>query len=87
MESAPVMVMTCDVTAFVKMSKMLMTLLGQQYEYQADKYATTLTDPADLRSALVKLHRDNLAFPMSDWLYSRWYHSHPPLVDRLACIP
>ena len=70
----------------VKMSRMMMTLLGQHYEYQADQYATTLTQAEDLRTALVKLHRDNLAFPMSDWLYSRWYHSHPPLLDRLEYI-
>ena len=65
----------------------MMTLLGQRYEYQADAYATSLIDPAHLRSALIKLHRDNLAFPMSDWLYSCWYHSHPPLLHRLASIP
>ena len=69
-----------------KFSKLMMTLLGQRFEYQADQYATTLANAADLRSALVKLHRDNLAFPMSDWLYSRWYHSHRPLVNRLASI-
>ena len=74
------------VTMCIKLSRLLMTLFGQRYEYQADSYATTLAHPADLRSALIKLHRDNLAFPMSDWLYSRWYHSHPPLLDRLASI-
>jgi len=68
---------------YVTLSKQLMTVLGQHYEYQADEYATTLTNAADLRSALIKLHRDNLAFPMSDWLFSRWYHTHPPLLDRL----
>jgi len=70
----------------VKVSKLMMTMLGQRFEYQADAYATTLTDAADLKSALVKLHRDNLAFPMSDWLYARWHLSHPSLVDRLASI-
>jgi len=75
------------VLSWVKLSKLMMTLLGQRFEYQADQYATTLADGADLRTALIKLHRDNLAFPMADWLYSRWYHSHPPLVDRLASIP
>ena len=67
----------------------MVTLLRQRFEYQADAYATTLAPAvaADLRSALVKLHRDNLTFPMSDWLYWRWYRSHPPLVDRLASMP
>jgi len=80
------MLVTACAMALVKISKLIMTMLGQRYEYQADEYAALLTDPADLRSALVKLHRDNLAFPMADWLYSRWYHSHPPLLDRLQSI-
>jgi len=70
----------------VKVSELMTTTLRQRFEYQADAFATTLTDAAHLRSGLVKLHRDNLGFPMCDWLYARWYLSHPPLVDRLVSI-
>ena len=69
-----------------KLAKQTTILLAQRQEYEADQYAASLTDPADLRSALIKLHRDNLAFPMSDWLYSRWYHSHPPVIDRINAV-
>jgi len=61
----------------------MQTMIGQRYEYQADQYGAALTTIADMRTALIKLHRDNLAFPMADWLYSRCYRSHPPLMDRL----
>ena len=60
--------------------------MRRRCEYEADDYATTLVDADDVRSALVKLHRDNLAFPASDWLYSRWYHNHPVLLDRLDAL-
>jgi len=76
-----------DVCVYVfKLSRLFLTLHGQRCEFQADAYATTLTPAADLRSALIKLHRDNLSFPMSDWLYWRYYNSHPPLMDRLQHI-
>merc|ERR1711973_65352 len=34
-----------------------------------------------LKSALVKLNNDNLSFPIYDWLFSAWHHSHPPLLE------
>ena len=73
-------------TTGVKLSDQTEIVLARRFEYEADQYAATLTDAADLRSALIKLHRDNLAFPSFDWLYSSWYHDHPPLLDRLDAI-
>jgi len=63
--------------------ELMTTLFVQRCEFEADKHSTTLTNAADMRSALIKVHRDHLEFPMSDWLYWRWYYSHPPLMDRL----
>jgi len=59
------------------------TMIGQRYEYQADQYGAALMTTADMRTALIKLNRDNLEFPIADWLYSLCYRSHPPLMDRL----
>ena len=39
-----------------------------------------------LRSALIKLNNDNLGYPIYDWLYSAWNHSHPPILERLAVL-
>jgi STE24 endopeptidase len=63
-----------------------MTVLSRRFEFQADRFATSLGRAPTLRSALIKLNRDNLGFPLSDWLYSAWHYSHPPLLERLAAL-
>uniref|UniRef100_A0A8C2N6Q8 CAAX prenyl protease n=1 Tax=Capra hircus TaxID=9925 RepID=A0A8C2N6Q8_CAPHI len=30
--------------------------------------------------------RNNLGFPVSDWLFSMWHYSHPPLLERLQAL-
>jgi STE24 endopeptidase len=61
-----------------------MTLLSRKYEYQADAFAKQLGFAADLCKSLIKLHIDNLGFPVYDHLYSAWNHSHPTLLQRMA---
>ena len=53
---------------------------------QADAFAVSLGRAAQLRTALVKLNNDNLGFPVYDWLFSAWHHSHPPLLERMAAL-
>uniref|UniRef100_A0A7G3ACU9 CAAX prenyl protease n=1 Tax=Lutzomyia longipalpis TaxID=7200 RepID=A0A7G3ACU9_LUTLO len=60
-----------------------MTILSRRFEYQADAFAQKLGFAKELGKALVKLHVDNLGFPIYDWLYSVWNHSHPTLLQRL----
>lgn len=60
-----------------------MTVLSRRFEYQADEFAVKLGYAYDLGKALIKLHVDNLGFPVYDWMYSTWYHSHPTLLQRL----
>ena len=52
----------------------------------ADAFAKKLNKATDLRSALIKLNKDNLGFPVFDPLYSMFNHSHPPLLQRLDAI-
>lgn len=61
-----------------------MTMLSRRYEYQADEFAHKLGFGEQLGRALIKLNLDNLGFPVYDWLYSSWNHSHPPLLQRLG---
>ncbi|ALC41947.1 ste24a [Drosophila busckii] len=61
-----------------------MTILSRRYEYQADEFAHSLGFEEQLGRALIKLNLDNLGFPVYDWLYSTWNHSHPTLLQRLA---
>ncbi|XP_058822873.1 CAAX prenyl protease 1 homolog [Topomyia yanbarensis] len=60
-----------------------MTILSRRFEYQADEFAYGLGYSEDLGKALVKLNIDNLGFPIYDWMYSSWNHSHPTLLQRL----
>lgn len=60
-----------------------MTMLSRRFEYQADDFANKLGFSEQLGQALIKLNLDNLGFPIYDWLYSSWNHSHPTLLQRL----
>ncbi|XP_023328409.1 CAAX prenyl protease 1 homolog isoform X3 [Eurytemora carolleeae] len=64
----------------------LMTMLSRKFEFQADEFAAGLGRAAPLQTALIKLNNDNLSFPIYDWLYSAWNHSHPPLLERIAAL-
>lgn len=63
-----------------------MTWIGRQFEFQADQFAKELGKRDYLKSSLIKLHKDNLSFPVADWLYSMWHYSHPPLLERLRAL-
>ena len=60
-----------------------MTQLSRRFEYQADAFARSLGKARALRSALTKLNKDNLSFPIADALYSAFHHSHPTFLERL----
>lgn len=64
----------------------LMISLSRRFEFQADSFAKNLGKAQYLKSSLIKLHKDNLSFPMSDWLYSTCHYSHPPLLERLKAL-
>lgn len=63
-----------------------MICLSRRFEFQADDFARQLYRATDLRGALIKLTKDNLGFPVYDWLYSQWNHSHPPILERLEAL-
>jgi STE24 endopeptidase len=62
------------------------TVISRKFEFQADRFAAELGHTAGLKSGLVKLNEDNLGFPIYDWLYSAWHHSHPTLLQRLDAL-
>jgi len=64
----------------------LMTQLTRRFEFQADAFAKGLNKTEDLKTGLIKLYKDNLSFPLCDWLYSTWHYSHPPLLERLRAL-
>ncbi|XP_060069240.1 CAAX prenyl protease 1 homolog [Ylistrum balloti] len=63
-----------------------MTVLSRKFEFEADAFAKKMQKASDLKSSLIKLNKDNLGFPVVDWLYSTWSYSHPPLLERLKAL-
>lgn len=63
-----------------------LTVLSRRFEFQADAFARSMGKAAELYSALIKLNKDNLSFPVADWLFSMWHYSHPPLLERLRAL-
>lgn len=63
-----------------------MTMLSRKFEYEADAFAKKLGYTKELCKALVKLNIDNLGFPVYDWMYSAWSHSHPTLLQRINAL-
>jgi len=62
------------------------SLLQRRHEYEADAYAASQTSADALRSALVKLYRDNASTLTPDPLYSAFHDSHPPAPLRIQRI-
>ncbi|OTF73622.1 CAAX prenyl protease 1-like protein, partial [Euroglyphus maynei] len=58
-----------------------MSIICRKFEFQADNFAKNLNFRSELINALIKLNKDNLSFPVYDWLYSLLLHSHPPILD------
>ncbi len=64
----------------------LMSLLSRHNEYEADRYGSEVGGRQHLISALLKLVSENKSFPKSDPIYSRFYHTHPPILERLEAL-
>jgi STE24 endopeptidase len=64
----------------------LSSLMSRRDEFQADAYACTHANGADLASALLKLHEDNAGTLTPDPVFARFYYSHPPATERLGAI-
>lgn len=63
-----------------------MHYITRKFEYEADKYAVDQGMGAQLESALVSLHKENLSALVVDPLFSAKEHSHPTLVERISRI-
>ena len=64
----------------------LLIQLTRRFEYQADQFSADLDKANTLQSALTKLNKDNLSFPIADPLYSMFHHSHPTFLERVRAL-
>ena len=62
----------------------LFAQLSRKHEFEADAYAVSQTQAADLKNALLKLYEDNASTLTPDPVYVKFYYSHPPASERLA---
>lgn len=72
--------------SFLQLLSFCLTVLSRRFEFQADAFARSMGKATELYSALIKLNKDNLGFPVADWLFSMWHYSHPPLLERLRAL-
>ena len=56
------------------------------FEYQADAFANNLKQGPALISALTKLVKENLSFPIADYLYANFNHTHPTFLERIQTL-
>jgi STE24 endopeptidase len=69
------------------LARPLLAAISRRDEFAADAYAVRLTGSAEaLGDALLKLRERSAALPLAHPLFSCVYHSHPPLLERLAAL-
>jgi STE24 endopeptidase len=57
--------------------------ISRKREFEADAYAAAETKAEDLISGLLKLYKENASPVVTDKVYSGFYHSHPPALERI----
>ncbi len=65
----------------------LSSRISRRHEFQADAFALqNLEDQRALGDALLKLRETSHSMPITHPWYSAFYHSHPPLLERLKAM-
>ncbi len=65
----------------------LFTMRSRRQEYEADRFAVKgVGSAAGLKSALLRLSKDNLSNLSPHPLYSFFHYSHPTLAERIAAL-
>jgi STE24 endopeptidase len=57
--------------------------ISRRREFEADAYAAQETNPKNLILGLLKLYQQNASPVVTDKIYSAFYHSHPPAIERI----
>ncbi|MBC7427146.1 MAG: M48 family metallopeptidase [Bacteriovorax sp.] len=59
---------------------------SRKHEYEADQFASENAQAAKLITALVKMYKDNASSLTPDPLFSKFYFSHPPALERVSYL-
>jgi STE24 endopeptidase len=57
--------------------------ISRRREFEADDYSAKETNAEDLVTGLLKLYEHNASPVITDKIYSLFYHSHPPALERI----
>ncbi len=64
----------------------LFAWVSRKHEFEADAFASQQASAKALSMALIRLYEDNAATLTPDPLYTRFYSSHPPAIERIAAL-
>jgi STE24 endopeptidase len=64
----------------------LVNFIYKNNEFGADRFSMDLQYKDELISALTKLSSENKVFPKSDKLFGFFYHTHPPVLERIEAL-
>lgn len=64
----------------------VMSFVSQHNEYAADAFGSEMGGKEHLVTALLKLVTENKAFPKAHPLVIFFYHTHPPVLERLKAL-
>lgn len=56
---------------------------SRKHEYEADQFASENAQAKKLISALIKMYKDNASSLTPDPIFSKFYYSHPPALERV----
>jgi STE24 endopeptidase len=71
----------------IEIIKPVFMYFSRKHEYEADKFALSLNINENLMvETLIKLHKDNLSYPLPHPLYVKLHYSHPPLISRIKML-
>lgn len=62
------------------------SFFSRKYEYEADQFASENSRAEKLISALIKMYKDNASTLTPDPVYSKFYFSHPPALERILYL-
>ncbi|MBN1240488.1 MAG: M48 family metallopeptidase [Gammaproteobacteria bacterium] len=83
-EHAALLLFVILVPAFTFFATPVLSAWSRRHELEADDFAVRYTSADALSNALIKIYRDNGSNVAPDRLYSAFYDSHPPALERVA---
>lgn len=78
-----IVLFTMAIPMYTFWSTPLFSWISRKREFEADAYAAGETGPEGLISGLLKLYKENASPVITDKVYSAFYHSHPPALERV----